>query len=259
MAISVRAIMAFFVEFERAITQMATPGVMECRQRDPMALLKLFRTYSNCEFETQQLDFTQGIDVDAQDAANPSAQVDKPAEIWSLVLNFGTRAEIWVNDRVKLDGKKLVNRCHRRFLVMKEAFHVILRDELIRNGSGHPDTGRPEKLVTLTEELIYLPFSIIDFDSPEYSDSVKVEHAAELLAFLMLYPFDSLSVDRASFLNGDSTGVGRFDKPEVIIASTLDFATEYLVPRRYVDLLFRWHRFNQLYVVYRQLRDRYTA
>lgn len=249
--------MAFFAEFERAIIQMAPPGALDAKPRDPQTLLQLFRNYSNCQFQTFEVDFHEGIETGPP--ANERAQIDKPAVIWSLVLNFETRAEIWVNDRTKLGGAKLVNHCHRRFLVLKEAFHVILRDELIRLGLGHPDTGAPERLVTLTEELIYLPFSIIDFDSTDYKDTVKVEHAAELLAFLMLYPFDNLAADRKTFLENAGNGPARFDQPEVILATTLDFATEYLVPRRYVDLLFRWQRFEQLYQVYRQLRDGYTT
>ncbi|MBF0333141.1 MAG: hypothetical protein HQL40_05755 [Alphaproteobacteria bacterium] len=244
MALSLRDLVSFFVEFEKAVTQSAAPGVMEKVPREPSELLDVFHLYSGCTFIVREMDFYADFDVPFARASG-----GQPPELCSLVLNFGKRAEIYINGAQRPDRSPILNRCHRRFFLMKEAFHVVLRDEFVKQKRDHPDTNRPETLATLVQQLTYLPFSIVDFDSPAYPDSEKVEHAAELLALFMLYPLDVVAADRANFNNANGAA-----GPAIIFADTRAFAQEYLVPQRYVDLLFRWERFDELYAIYRDLR-----
>ena len=95
-----------------------------------------------------------------------------------------------------------------------------------------------------------------NFDDPDYSDDLKIENAAELLAILIMYPLDDIDRDRTAFLK-DGAHQDDFEDAEVIAAVTLPYATEYRVPNRYVDVLFRWHKFNEVYLLYCQLRDGY--
>jgi len=216
----------------------------------------LYSGYSNCSFETFEVDFSEGLTakIDLLSARNESiSQYVQPAEVGSLVLNFDKRAEILINSAKNGAGNPILNRCYRRFLFLKEVMHVVLRDEFMRRGVDHPDTDSPELLVTLLERLIYLPFSIIDFDNAAYTDAVKVEHAAELFAALSMYPLDRVNVDRRDFLQ--NVGVSNMSDPLAIVITTLPYAESYRIPRRYVDLLFRWERFEELYATYRFFRN----
>ena len=262
MSLDFRTLISFYAEFERQIAQDAQPGLFETFPRNTShknGLTKLFSGYSNCEIEVFELDFTEGLGpaIDLANASNESvSNYITAAELGSFVLNFDTRAEIYVNDadnhRV---GVKVLNPCHRRFLLLKEVYHVVLRDEFMRHKVAHPDTSSPELLVSLLEELIFLPFSIIDFDNPDYSDAIKVEHAAELFAALSMYPLDHVAVDRKEFL--EKIGKSSMTDTLAQISSTLLYAEKYKLPRRYVDLLFRWKRFDEMHALYRQYRKGY--
>jgi hypothetical protein len=247
--------MSFFVEFERAITLEAPPGVMETFPRDTKGLLKLFEGYSNCKFELFQLDFSEGLPTYASHQATNGGLPSNygPHQLASMILNFGNRAEILINSMLKANGDYLVNFCHRRFYIIKEAFHVILRDEFIRKGLGHPDTATPEKLQSLIESLVYLPFSIIDISDPEYPDSERVEHAAELLSLMILYPLDRIARDRNEFR--EQLGVASFEDMTIMMANTFAYADTAKIPQRYIDLAFRWHKFDELYTTYQRLRS----
>lgn len=263
MSLDLRTLISFFTDFERQVTLEASPGLLDSYPRNTShktGLAKLYAGYSGCELQVFQKDFTTGLDekIAVTSAANESiTHYVAPAELGSFILNFDVRAEIFINDanRNGHPEEKVLNTCYRRFLLMKEVFHVVLRDEFLRHEYDHPDTNAPELLVTLLEELIYLRFSVLDFDNPRYKDAIKVEHAAEMFAALALYPLDNVATDRRKFL----AGIGVADMTDAVarVSSSLYFAEQYKVPRRYVDLLFRWERFDELYALYRQLRKGY--
>jgi hypothetical protein len=261
MSLDLRTLVSFFAEFERSMEQIAPPGLMVTYPRDigvEAGLGKLYSNYSNCKFEVFEGDFSAGLrpGIDLGSAQNESiTHYVQPAEIGSLVINFDSRAEVIINSAKNGAGLPILNRCYRRFLFLKEVLHVVLRDEFARKKVVHPDTGNPELLVTLLEQLIYLPFSIIDFDNPEYTDVIKVEHAAELFSALSLYPLEHVNADRKEFLQ--KLGVDSMEHPLAITTSTLPYAEKYKMPRRYVDLLFRWGRFDELYATYRLFRAGY--
>lgn len=263
MSLDLRTLISFFTEFEHQVALEAPPGLLAEFPRNTShkdGLAKLYAGYSECELEVFQKDFTTGLDgqITMTSEANDSiTRYVAPAELGSFILNFDKRAEIFINDANKNGSvdKKILNPCYRRFLLMKEVFHVVLRDEFLRHEIDHPDTDEPEFLVTLLEELIYLRFSVLDFDNPRYKDAIKVEHAAELFATLSLYPLDDVAHDRKEFL--ESVGTDKMTNAVAVVSSTLEYAEKYMLPRRYVDLLFRWERFDELYALYRQLRKGY--
>lgn len=244
------------------MAQMAVPGLLTDFPRltnHKTGLAKLYSGYSNCTLEVFEQDFTLGLPetVILKDADNASiSRYITPEELGSFVLNFDTRAEIFINS-AKRNGsdEPILNRCYRRFLLMKELFHIVLRDEFLRHKVDHPDTNSPELLISLLERLIYLPFSVLDFDNPEYQDATKVEHAAELFATLSMYPMERVAADRKEFL--ESIGADTMEDGIAKASSSFHYANQYRVPRRYVDLLFRWDRFDELYSNYRQFSQGY--
>ena len=253
MPLTLRDVMSFFATFEKSLYQISPPGLMESMVRDADELLKQFKNYSGCEFDLCQWDFS----TPAKDThLNSHAERETPEAIWSIIVNYGKRAVIVINDMKKAGGERVVNHCYRRFLAIKEAYHVILRDEFERQGRPHPDSDTPERLATAIDELAFLGsrFSMVDFDSPEYPDSTKIENAAELLAFITLYPLDDMAADRAAFRGQSGSDP---DSPQVIASSTLEIAEKRKVPQHYVDVLYRWHRFDELYLLYKQFKDGY--
>lgn len=263
MSLDLRTLVAFFTEFEHQVALEAPAGLLSEFPRNTShkdGIARLYAGYSECELAVFEQDFTLDLDdkISGTSAANESiTNYVAPAELGSFVLNFDTRAEIFINDAAKngLEDEKVLNHCYRRFLLMKEVFHVVLRDEFLRHKYDHPDTYAPEFLVTLLEELVYLRFSVLDFDNPRYSDVMKVEHAAELFATLSLYPLDHINHDRKEFLA--TVGANKMADAVAVVSSTLSYAEKYKVPRRYVDLLFRWEQFDELYATYRQIRSNY--
>ncbi len=267
MSLDFRTLVSFFAEFERQINLESPPGLMDTYPRNTSiesGLVGLYSGYANCKFKILQQDFTDGLaeKIELKSGNNEGiSEYVQPAELGSFILNFDERAEIYINDAIKPGSnpkapEKVLNHCYRRFLVMKEVFHVVLRDEFTRHEIVHPDTKKPEVLVTLLEELIYLPFSVIDFNNPEYTDAIKVEHAAELFAALSLYPLDMVAADRAAFI--DSIGVASMNDPIARTSSTLEYAKKHMLPRRYVDLMFRWKRFDELHALYKQVAKGYA-
>ncbi len=73
-----------------------------------------------------------------------------------------------------------------------------------------------------------------------------------MFAALTLYPLDNIAADRKEFLQG--VGADQMSEPLAKVTSSLDYAEKHKLPRRYVDLLFRWERFDELYAHYGQLR-----
>ncbi len=245
MRFSLHDIISFFVDFEHALTQDAPPGVMIEIPRRVSKLLLLFEGYANCKFHVNEVDFSEW---DA-DAPPPN---HRPDQIGSCIFNFGNHAEIYINT-MNINGTKLIDDYQCRFLTLKEAFHVILRTEFLKQNIVHPDTGDPECLLTLIETMVYLPFSIIDLDDDKYPDSERIEHAAELLAIIMLYPFDRVAKERSDFIKL----AGNIQDATAIVTDTLSYAITVGIPQRCVDLLFRWTKFGDIYGTYCKLRKNY--
>lgn len=251
MAISLRDILAFFVEFERALILEAPPGVFEEEPRSSTRLLERFSAYFGGPIRVVIVESYEGLDL-AGDV------IIRNDELGSLVLVYykdkrPVGADILLNNAKLTDDKPVFNYCYRRFLAIKEAFHVVLRFELIKEGRNYdyPDSNQAKSMMPSIERLIFLPFAIIDFDDPEYTDDVKIENAAELLAVLMLYPIEKIASDRNTF----TAAVGaEFDDPTAIATSTKAFAELHKIPQRYVDLIFRWQGFDSFYSRIRQLR-----
>lgn len=260
MPLKLRHLIAFFVEFERELYHFAPPGVMESKPRSIEAIIKLFKAYANCEFSLKSIDFSEGMPPFDQQNENDEVYPEELASVLFLTRknaeSVPSEALICVNT-MKIRGREKLhyNYCYQRFLALKEAYHVILRLEFSKlSSSVHPDTGSPEALINAVEALVYQPFAIVDFDSPYYTDGEKVENAAELFAFLTLYPLESIASDRKQFLSlvkkaGDMTD------PRLMASNTYYYADQHKVPQRYVDQLFRWHRFGRLLSTYKKLKQ----
>lgn len=264
MPINLRDILSFFVDFERALEQEAPPGVFERVPRDEVMLLTQFKAYFGGPIRVLNVDMYKDIDKVYQNGSSQdvvSAAI-KNEELASLVLTYfengtPTRADILINCGKRSDGSPIFNNCYYRFLVMKEAFHAILRLEFSRQNRPYPDANNSSEMLKTLEKLIFLPFAIIDFDDPDYEDDIKIENAAELLSLLILYPIDQIGIDRQQFLKGISGQPGDIDNPTVIATRTYEYAKSHLVPQRYVDLMFRWKGFPEVFALYRQLKRGY--
>ncbi len=243
---SFKDFIAFFVEFENTIRQIAPPGVLETIPRDPFEMLRVFHLHSGCEFSAVELDFSRGL----RNISNSQS-----SGVWSFVLNYEKIAFIIVNDEKKEDGSPLLNHCNRRFFLVKEAIHVILRDKFNSReredfAINEQDTETHVKLAKLFDEILFRPFSIYDFDNQNYSLALKIENFAELFALFLLYPLEDIAKDRKKFL--DNLYYSKIGQQGIISASTMPFATKYLVPDRYVHLIFRWNIFDEMFDLYKQ-------
>jgi hypothetical protein len=264
LALTFREILAFFVEFERALEAEAPTGVFSACPRDEIALLKAFEAYFQGPMRLLEIDSYDGLEPptgqnDSSEVAGPALRKD---ELASLILiffenGFPKKADILINSGLLDSGAPIFNKCYRRFLAMKEAFHAILRLEFARRNDPYPDAADSVTILKTLEKLIYLPFAIIDFDNPEYDDDIKVENAAQLLAILILYPIEQINADRAQFLEEFDGGDANFENPEIIVTRSYEFAAKHRVPQRYVDMLFRWKLFPSIYSQYRQLKRGY--
>jgi hypothetical protein len=220
-------------------------------------LLPLLEELTKCRFDLRGLDFSNGLPEYVAQFVTPTPvnqTIVETEDLASLIFNMGSHAEIWINEEKDSEQKPILNRCYVRFLSLKEAFHVVLRNEFLRRPKGHPDAVKPEVMTTLIEKILFLPFSIMDFDHPDHSDELKIENAAEFFAAAFLYPLDHVNVDRKEFLS--KINANDMSNPRAISASTFSYADRYKIPRRYVDLLFRWADFDEIYALYRQKRSK---
>ncbi|MBL1419290.1 MAG: hypothetical protein COC24_002150 [Alphaproteobacteria bacterium] len=256
MFLSKRDILRFFVEFEKAIYLEAAPQVMDREIKDVTGLLKILEGYSGTELKFHDIDLSKDFEIPEGVSLDTT-----PADIASYILNFGNHAEIYINSMENGRKKRVVNKCNTRFLIVKEALHVILRDEFETrkeknpNYDGHPDANSPELICTAIEDIVFLPVSIFDLDNEDYPPALRIENYAELLAMMLLYPMNLIAIDRQYLLS--EAGVDDYRTETAQLASTLDYAERYKVPQRYVNLIFRWSGFEEFYSLYCQARDGY--
>ncbi len=264
MPIALRDILAFFVEFEKALESESPPGVFAEIPRDHLHLLSAFKLYFGGPIRLLELDIYKGLDDGSLNGSLPEV-VSSPFqrdELASCVLiyfenDIPTRADILINSGTRANGEAVFNYCYYRFLVMKEAFHAILRLEFNRQNRDYPDANNSTEILKTLEKLVFLPFAIVDFDDPDYDDDIKIENAAQLLSLLILYPIDQIDNDRRKFLNSFAADQANIEDPAVIATRTYEFAALHRVPQRYVDLLFRWKKFPDVFALYRQLKRGY--
>jgi len=92
----------------------------------------------------------------------------------------------------------------RRFAIAKEACHAILKsvaeaEQWGREGDGldpYPASIGDGEVLDLFRSLGAEPFSLGDFDGEYYNPKVKIENAAEALAFLLLVPWSAVREER---------------------------------------------------------------
>ncbi|GLS78619.1 hypothetical protein GCM10007904_39560 [Oharaeibacter diazotrophicus] len=92
----------------------------------------------------------------------------------------------------------------KRFAIAKEASHAILKSVAEAEHWGREDDGLDPYPATIGDgEILELfrslgaePFSLGDFDGEFYNPKVKIENAAEALAFLLLVPWSEVRKER---------------------------------------------------------------
>lgn len=121
----------------------------------------------------------------------------------------------------------------KRFAIAKEACHAILKSVADAENWGSEDDGLDPYPATIGDgEILELfrslgaePFSLGDFDGEYYSPKVKIENAAEALAFLLLVPWSKVRDERTKWAaSGDR------------IHDFSVFAETHRIPQHYVEV-----------------------
>lgn len=102
---------------------------------------------------------------------------------------------IYINKH-KINNQRLVSDQTLRFVLLKEIFNAVIRRQLIKSGKPYPDTVEFAEFISAHLDWIGEKFSVYDFDDDEYSATVSVENAAELLALMFLVDIAELYTAR---------------------------------------------------------------
>lgn len=113
-----------------------------------------------------------------------------------------------------------------RFAYVKEACHVIFLRMMDEITLDYPYTCDHNSLLRMFQSTTTEPFSINDFDDPSYEVSLALENAAEVLAFFIMVPIEHLLDEQAAYV---AMANGHIYDPQ-------EFASQYKVPHRYVEL-----------------------
>lgn len=127
---------------------------------------------------------------------------------------------------IHLDLKS--NYCWSRFAILKEACHVLLMLDREERELEYPYANEASEVRDLLNSIHTLPFSVLDFDTDGYLLGLKIENAAELLAYLLLVGHDRIEEDRKQYLSQSTDDREQFDFYPI--------ADLYKVPRRYTEL-----------------------
>lgn len=203
-------------------------------------LLSVLSRYTDCTFSVFILDFSESVAEEDGLILRSNSEI---VPFRSFILNFEDRAEIYLNSNLteaEISGG--TSNDWLRFLVVKEALHVLLRQEFIREDYGHPDTNfRPEDVLQHLEELIAVPFTEVDFENLEHTELLKIEHAAALLSCFLLYPLEDVLRDRSRLLDFHSAEESKQLSSNEILA----ISRKYLIPSQLVEWLIRWDRLDE--------------
>jgi hypothetical protein len=170
------------------------------------------------------------------------------------------QVKVFLNSTKLNDGSPLISQQTLRFVVLKELFTAVIRKALIQGlvSERHPDTLPPAYPDTVTFgefisahlDWISEKFSVYAFDDDEYSPTVSVENAAELLAIMFLIDLPALYEARRQ-LDIQPKGIWKLeqggdiphDSPEADLKFSLfDYekhAADYGVKVRFVVVLIK--------------------
>lgn len=186
---------------------------------------------SDLEFKVKIYNFQKNRDTDEMHQSLFSGNGTRSAP---LIRSFN---RIYERDRGGKDSKRFLseihldthtNYCWARFATIKEACHVLFILEHENYSERYPYTHSDKDVRSLLKSIHTLPFSVLDFQNVDYSLGLKIENAAEMLAYLLLAGHDRIIQDRVSFRSLDTDDQDDFD--------FFPTADEYKSPRRYTEL-----------------------
>jgi hypothetical protein len=96
---------------------------------------------------------------------------------------------VYINTNKNVAGSPIVSEQTLRFLVLKELFNAVIRAAIHRQlitTKFYPDTVEFAAFIAAHLDWISEKFSVYAFEEDEYSPTVTVENAAELLAVMFL-------------------------------------------------------------------------
>jgi hypothetical protein len=212
--------------------------------------------YLNHKYELVRSDF---YNVDGADEAE---RATRPIErdVYSFVF-IGERPKpnvlgkqekrpvrIHLNVGTTNSGEPL-NRCWRRFCCLKEVCQAVIYEEANRaNDTAYPTTLLFPQLRMLFGKINNEPFSLWDFDDPDYDLAHRIENLAELLALGLLYPFEHALANQETLKAKFNNDVSQVDLYSI--------ADQYKVPRRYVELMLTWTGLSEFVALVEQYSDR---
>ena len=219
-------------------------------------LSRFFSGYLNHTYELVRSDFydVQGAD-DAEIATRP-----KERDVYSFVF-IGERPKtevlgklerrpvrIFLNVGTTNSGEPL-NKCWRRFCCLKEVCQAIIYEEanLVGEQDAYPVTIKFSAMRMLFEKINNEPFSLWDFDDPDYDLAHRSENVAELLALGLLYPFEHALANQRVLKDRFENDISKVD--------LLSIAERYKVPQRYVELMLTWAGLAKFVALIEQYSD----
>ena len=155
----------------------------------------------NLKFELRVYNFSKGINSNEVYRAlfgNEPAINNQNCLVRSFNRVYYDAEKDQYRSEIHLDTHN--NFCYARFAVVKEACHLFFTlSKSIEN--KYPFTSNEVEVFELLREISSSPFSLKDFDNDSYSSALKIENAAELLAYLLMVGDENLARDREAYFN----------------------------------------------------------
>ncbi len=202
----------------------------------PSAILEFLEGYRNdIKYELKIYDFHEGQENDELYNAlfNHNSKREEPLlrSFNKIYKKSGGAFPEYVSE-VHLDTHNKY--CWARFCTLKEACHILFIIEAHENkdtSPPYPYTKDDEKVKDLLQATHTLPFSLLDFGTDGYPAYLKIENAAEVLAYFLMVGHEQIARDRLEFCSLKKEKRGIYD--------FLRIAKRYNVTRRYAETFFK--------------------
>ncbi|MCB1536273.1 MAG: hypothetical protein KDJ44_16540 [Rhodoblastus sp.] len=187
MNISLREIVEIYRDVVDGARQQTLPGeleaAMESAPRDPIKIARGIEA---------AFGFQINIKIDNFYESTPDT-TDRQKDLCSFYIYRDAHViDIFLNKSRLQNGSPLLSEKEVRFVLLKEILTAVLRKIFISTGHDYPDTNEIAPMSAYLLDYASEPFSMYDFDDGEYAKTVKIENAAELLAWMFLVDIGEL-------------------------------------------------------------------
>ena len=158
---------------------------------------------------------------------------------------------IYINTAISQAGDAaIVNHCWARFCLVKEACQAIIFEDYMadtKKTGQYPYTQSFSDVSSLLLKINTEPYSLLDFENPEYDIKNYIENLAEILAVGLLVSFEGILELKRQLVEDYDNDLSQID--------VLAIATKFKVPKRYLELMLTWDRLDSLHAMVVDLRN----